>query len=205
MIQNGTCTEEEFDEQTDQDGEVTYIGGTEPTPEPELSDTDKAHKLRTTIEMGFKNYQAGSHYAYGAIGKALTEMREGKAYKFLGYKTMDEVIKDMGKSRSICYSMMDYADVITPVLGTYPTLTNIDVTTLCKYVIPYLRNIGKSGGTDDVKTGLELIESIAAQGEAEQADEIRRLRGKKVQVDCAHEKTEAWVRCCACSKFIKVT
>lgn len=207
MTQNGTISEAELTAIDDAD--TIEIGGTEITPDPEpVIETEaeiailEAHQLRMTIEAGFKNYQAGSHYSYSAIGKSLAMMRDGKKYRNLGYKTMDAVIKDMGKSRSVCYSMMDYNDIITPALVNFPTLTNIDVTTLCKYVIPYLRGVG--GGTDDQKTALETIEAIAAHGEAEQADEIRRLRGITTHVDCDHATTEAWVKCRNCGKFIKV-
>lgn len=162
-------------------------------------EVDEAQKLRAAIEVGFKNYERGSHFSYKNIGEALAQMRDGKAYKRLGFPTMDDVIKDMGKSRSICYAMMDYHDVITPNLAAYPALDQISVTNLTKYVIPWLKTKGESA------ENLDKVIEIAALGDIEQNDEIRRLRGKVAKVDCLHEETEAWIRCKVCSKFIRVT
>lgn len=185
--------------------EVITLGVKEKTPEEieednKQAEIDEAHNIKVSIELGFKNFEAGSHFSYSTIGAALCLMRDGKKYKKLGYKTMDHVIKDIGKSRSICYSMMAYHDVITPALEKYPTLANIDVTLLTKYVIPYLQ---ANPATDEFDPGSKL-EEIAALGDAEQLDEVRGLIGKVKKVDCLHEETEAWVKCKCCHKFIKV-
>lgn len=157
-----------------------------------------AHALRVTIETAFQNYESGSHFSYQTIGAGLAQMRDGKMYKELGYKTMDEVIKDMGKSRSICYSMMDYNDVIVPALEHYPDLRKMSVTDLCKFVIPYIRGCATSG------IDWDKIVEICNLPASDQDDELGRLRGKTVKIDCAHEVTESWVRCSVCNKFIKV-
>jgi hypothetical protein len=162
----------------------------------------EAHNLRSIIESGFKNYESGTHYSYQSIGAALAKMRDGKAYKLLGYTTMDAVIKDIGKSRSICYSMMDYNDVVTPFITDHPELVNINVTDICKYVIPWLRNGYKHKMT--MEEMIAKVLEIASLPATEMEDEIGRLRGKTVKVDCAHETTEAWVKCTCCNKFIKV-
>lgn len=164
------------------------------------TEIDQAHNVVATIQDGFKNFTYGNHYSYKHVGNALNVLKNKALYKALGFKTFDEALKSIGKSRSICYAMMDYDDVIAPLADEYPQINDIPVTMLTKDVVPLIREAQKNGG--DLSVLVNKLLELSVLDEPAQRDEIRGMRGKAKMVDCAHSSTELWVKCRDCHKFI---
>jgi hypothetical protein len=157
-------------------------------------------KIKSLIDQAVKSYNNGTHLSYATIGALLWTLNKEKSYKKMGYKNFNEVIRDVKIPRSTVYEMMDYCNYIYTATTRFPNLANIPVKSICK-TIPAIKATDTQGSCKIIDT---LVEIAALPDTKEMEDEIKRLYGKKTEVDCLHDETERYNKCKVCNKFFKV-
>lgn len=131
--------------------------------------------------------------AFLKMGMYFSLLSEGKKYRYLGYKTLDDVFKDNGVDRTtgndsiaVYRKLHPYLEKLEHVNIAPKRLTNI---------VRALNKIPEDKVDEVLRQAADIPEYSAF------ADELRGHRGEKRQIDCDHAEQELWVKCTKCNKF----
>jgi hypothetical protein len=148
---------------------------------------------REIIKHGFRALKRGSHTAFGALGEALTSAVKNKDYDVLGYKTAEQYFQhEIGECKTTCHNMMDYYEVIVPLLPKYD-LEQFPVSAITQNVIPLLRK----------GTPIDKIIPLIQDTPRDRKQRFRQLEGKTPAWECNHEDCVTLKKCNQCGEIIK--
>jgi hypothetical protein len=154
----------------------------------------EAVQRRDLIKQGFNSLHRGSHVAFATLGEILTLATQKKDYKHLGYETAEQYFEhEIGECKTTCHNMMDYFEVIVPMLPEHPKIEAFPISTISQQIIPLLRK--------NVKI-TEII-PIANDIPKDRKERFKQLKGGTAAYDCQHDFGIKLEKCVVCGEIRK--
>lgn len=149
-------------------------------------------------EKAIRVYSVKGVEAYIIIGSILCEARDKEDWKKAKCNNMREWCEnEIRLSYTQAFRMMTIWDKLKALIPQhFETIKHISFTNL--YEVARVANLLKEPEL------IELMNNASVNTERGFKDNIRELEGKVPTDTCDHMRTEQWVKCLKCHKFIKI-